>query len=348
MVKSKIFWWLLHAIAWALFFLLPLVSADHRPLPPNIGFVPRQPSVALFLITDICLLVLFYVNYFLLFPYFFRAKKFVQYCLVLFVFTLIVYIAQDYIRFYWFMPGIEAHTFEYRFHFGPILSMFFLIAVLGSGIRIAEEWLRTDQHNKAIEKERLDAELASLKAQINPHFLFNALNTIYSLTVTESDKASDAVIKLSKMMRYVMQDSQYSYVPLKYEVDHLENYIQFQKLRATDKLSVHYENTINNAGDWELEIAPLILIPFIENTFKYGVSTHDDSGINIGLHIADGALTLRTSNKVFKTSDISDATSGIGMKNTKRRLELIYPDKHELKIDNENGFYSVVLKIELK
>jgi two-component system, LytTR family, sensor kinase len=345
MVKSKFFRWLLHGIGWTVFFLLPVIATDHRQVPGETGFTLPTPPISMHIITDVSLLVLFYLNYLLLFPHYFNRKKFLHYAFALFNVTLAIYLLQDYLRFQFLILPWVGEAKEYYPHFGPFMSMFLLIAVLGTGIRMAEEWLKGEQLNKEREKEKVQAELASLKSQINPHFLFNALNTIYSLTVTESQKASEAVLNLSKMMRYVMQDAQGDYVPLKDEINHLENFIDFQKLRATQKLTIEYFKHVDDNTAYK--IAPLVLIPFIENAFKYGVSAHDESTIEIQLFAENGKLSLDVSNKIFQSQTLFEANSGIGLNNTTRRLELIYPGKHKLMITEKEGVYAVELKIDL-
>lgn len=346
MVKSKAFQFFLHTIAWVLFFSLPLILWD-KPQAAHHGNFPRpqSPGIMGLAITNLSLVAFFYLNYLLLFPQLFVRKKFLLYLLSLVGVTLLFFVLQDYARSFFTTPIMPGQNDFRPVRFGPGLFMFLLVTTLSTGIRITEELFKSEQRNKAIENDKLNAELSSLKSQINPHFLFNALNTIYSLTITESSKASEAVVNLSKLMRYVIQDSQGNTVPLKEEINHLEDFIEFQKLRTTQKLTVNYMKVIDNLDN--CEIAPLILIPFIENAFKYGVSAHEDSTIAIDLLLENGLLSLNISNKIFLTKNISQANAGIGLNNTKRRLALIYPDKHQLETIEEQGTYAVALKINL-
>lgn len=315
-------------------------------MPHKADFVPHAPPVWAYIVTDISLLVLFYFNYFLLFPHYFKNRRFATYAVALLLVSFTTYFIQDYVRFYSISTvAHDSNEWQYHLHFGPFISIFFLIVVLGTGIRAAEEWLKADQRNKEIETEKLDAELASLKAQINPHFLFNALNTIYSLTITESVKAGDAVINLSKMMRYVMQDSQQNTVALSAEIDHVGYYIDFQKMRVTPNVTIVFTKDIDTPDRYT--IAPLILIPFIENTFKYGISTQQDCTINIQLEVINGQLVMQVSNHIYRSQNLNGSNAGIGIANTRRRLGLIYPGKHDLKITEEDNTYTVNLKINL-
>lgn len=300
-------------------------------------------SWVFFLITDIGLVSLFYLNYYVLFNYFFKRRRLRLYSVVLIAVTFVFCIGQNLARI-WFTPAMDGLGHKNILHLGPGLLLFFLISVLSSGLRITDEWFKSEQRNKAIETDKLKVELTSLKTQINPHFLFNALNTIYSLTITGSATASEGVLKLSKMMRYVMEDSQDNMVDLAAEIEHLENYIEFQQLRSSDKLILDYKKSIDTI---EYKIAPLVLIPFVENAFKYGLSNHSDSPIKIDLEVKAGVLGLKVTNKIFMTSTLSGATSGIGIQNTKRRLDLLYPNRYGVNIMERSGIYMVELIINL-
>lgn len=346
MFKKKFLPALLHVLAWSMFFLIPFISADHKPMPHKADFIPHTPPVWAYVVTDISLLVLFYFNYLLLFPHYFKNRRFVTYGIALLLTTFIIYAIQDYVRFYSMsIPAHNGEAWEYHLHLGPFISIFFLVVVLGTGLRAAEEWLKAEQRNKEIETEKLDAELASLKAQINPHFLFNALNTIYSLTITESDKAGEAVVNLSKMMRYVMHDSQQNVVALTAEIDHLGYYIDFQKMRVNPNVTILFSKNIDTPERYT--IAPLILIPFIENAFKHGISTQQNCTIQIQLDVYNGQLVMQVTNHIYRSQSIDNSNAGIGIANTQRRLGLVYPGSHDLKITEENNTYTVNLKIKL-
>lgn len=298
------------------------------------------------MITNCSLVIFFYLNYFLLFPTFFVRKKFFLFFLSLVAFALLFFVIQDYIRSFFFTaPVMHGQNDFHPVRFGPGLFMFFLVAILSTGIQITGEWFKSEQRNKTIENDKLNTELSSLKSQINPHFLFNALNTIYALTITESAKASEAVVKLSKMMRYVIEDSQGNLVDLRQEIYHLENYIEFQKMRANTKLNIDY--TFEADGISNYRIAPLILVPFIENAFKYGISSHEACTVKIHLRVEGNKLSFQVNNKIFPSQALTTKETSIGINNTKRRLELIYPEKHDLKVDNEQGMYSIALTINL-
>jgi two-component system LytT family sensor kinase len=232
-------------------------------------------------------------------------------------------------------PGQGIHVF-------PIL-MFLLILFISSFIKITQQWIISERRSKNIETEKLNTELSFLKSQINPHFLFNTLNNIYALALTKSDFTADAVMKLSSLMRYVVDDAKNNYVPLEKEIEYLNHFVELQRLRLNEKvvIELHVEGNYDN-----LVIAPLILMPFVENIFKYGISTHEDSKVLISLFIKETNLYLRTVNQAFKHTNVKNL-KGIGIDNTIRRLDLLYPDKYSLHIDDLNSEFIVDLKLIL-
>ena len=226
--------------------------------------------------------------------------------------------------------------------FNPI---FFLVFLISTCISATQQWLRLEQITKAVETEKLNTELSFLKSQINPHFFFNTLNNIYALAVVGSDKTAPTIMKLSAIMRYILTDTQNDTVPLENEVNFITNFIDLQRVRLTNKVTVSFttEGIICNQ-----QIAPLLFIPFIENAFKYGVSTKENSTITITLKATNTTVYLFVSNTVVRADNgILDAT-GIGINNVKRRLDLLYPKAHILQITNNETFFFVTLEITIK
>ena len=205
--------------------------------------------------------------------------------------------------------------------------------------------LKIRERLKQTEKEKLQAELAYLKAQINPHFLFNILNGIYSLTIERSDKAPDAVIRLSEMMRYVFDESGKDWVTLRQELTYIRNYIALQESRFGPTIRLNYH--IDEAPASK-KIAPLILIPFIENAFKHGVNPEEDSNIYVGLTITGEELRLEVTNKKIQVRLSAADHSGLGISNTKKRLQLLYPHDHILKIEDDKDDFRVFVTLKLK
>lgn len=193
-------------------------------------------------------------------------------------------------------------------------------------------------------EEKLQTELQLLKAQINPHFLFNALNNVYSLTYMKSDKAPDSVLKLSDMLRYVIEDCSHEKVVLRNEISYMENLIDFYKMKSPGKRKVDFTRKVDNM---DVHIAPMLFIPFIENSFKYSRIEEDKAGfISIFLQEASGKLHFTIRNSIFQERTILNG-SGKGIDNVKQRLDIIYPQKYELKTGEKDNTYMVDLEIDL-
>ena len=198
----------------------------------------------------------------------------------------------------------------------------------------------------SIEKEKLDTEMKFLKSQVNPHFLFNALNNIYALTVIKSDKAPDNLMRLSEMLRYMLYDSNDGKVPLHKEIDYLENYISLASLKDSRGLNIRVEIDKSQPG---LKVAPLLFIPFVENAFKHSKIEDLKNGfIKIFLKTSSEQIEFSVENSIPSVPFKKDKLGGIGLTNTKKRLDLLYPYKHLLNISDSGKVYSVILKLDLK
>ncbi|PCE63730.1 sensor histidine kinase [Sediminicola luteus] len=219
--------------------------------------------------------------------------------------------------------------------------LMYLALVLGSSILSS---LADVQKSKArLEAEKTKAELGLLKSQVNPHFLFNSLNSIYFLTSTKDDRAPKALMALSDMMRYVLTEPGSDLVPLGNEINYIEKYISLQKLRIPNHTVVDVVIDVENES---LQVAPMLLIPFVENAFKYGVSTIQSSQIFIQFTANANRLKFLVRNQIIPKIEKTDGVN-IGIKNVARRLELVYPDAHVLDIKTTQGFYEVKLAIDL-
>ncbi|NJO24566.1 MAG: histidine kinase [Bacteroidia bacterium] len=227
---------------------------------------------------------------------------------------------------------------------GRIMSVLFfmLIWLLSSMLHLLGRYQRSKEHNAQLKVEKSNAELSWLKAQINPHFLFNSLNSIYSLALTQSRHTADAVVKLSDIMRYVTQEAHEDWVPLEKELAYITNYVELQQLRCNEKLLLRFEKHGDAAP---FKIAPLLLISFIENAFKYGVSNHHSSSIAIVIKIRERQLEMQVENKIVHS--FSENGTATGINNTKQRLQLQYPGRHEINTNCLRGYYQVNLKLFL-
>ena len=228
-----------------------------------------------------------------------------------------------------------------------VILLNYPIPAIASAVVIFKRWYRTQQYSIGLEKEKLEAELNFLKSQIHPHFLFNTLNNLYALTLIKSDKAPDIVIKLSELLDYMLYDSNEKEVKLQKEINQLKGYIDLEKIRYGDRLNIKFEISGNYSGKY---LAPFILLPFLENSFKHGASHDIDSPfIHISMDIQETSLIFKIKNsyKHEKQSNQNN-TEGIGLKNVRRRLALLYPNCHHLIISKEQNVFEISLMINWK
>lgn len=223
-----------------------------------------------------------------------------------------------------------------------LLSNVFLMLLLGGFIYLAFSFFKSQNEKKLLENANLTAENNLLKSQINPHFLFNTLNSIYALALQKSDKTERSIMKLSEILRYMVYETGSEKILLEKDIYYISSYIDLQRLRLSSRVPIDYQ-VIGNLD--HVYISPLILITFVENAFKHGISFTQGQGIGILIEVIDKTLTLRVHNPVAKTG--LHGAGGIGQKNAKRRLDLLYPGKYWLNIATEKETYVVTLKMDL-
>ena len=335
--KSRSAQILLHSFVWLFFLSFPFLFF-------NDDFTPDRITEHLF--RSLLLIVLFYTNTFFLIPRFLSKNKLGIYILsILISITLYIFLClvSDFINHY-----IYSIPNYHHFFFFIITRSFFaalFIFGLSTSYKVTIEWFNSERQKKELENEKLASELAFLKSQINPHFLFNTLNNVYSLAFKKSDDTPDAIIKLSKLMRYMLYESNERQVFLSKEIDYLHNYIDLQKLRLPETVEIKF----NVEGDIEGRlIEPMLLIPFVENAFKHGVSYNEKSQINISIKLNADELLFVVDNKINNAQLTEESGSGIGLLNVKRRLSLLYPGKHKIIIKDDTYEYRVILKIYLE
>lgn len=230
----------------------------------------------------------------------------------------------------------------------PILRSFGMVSManfISITLLLAIELKRKAENEKLLKEEKLGTELKLLKAQINPHFIFNALNNIYSLTYTKADLAPESVLKLSEMLRYVFYDCSNDEVKLAAEVEYISNFIAFQQMKSEHEQSIKFDYSRINK---EIDIAPMLFIPFIENAFKYSkVEEYKEAYVKIDLHSDNKYLSFKIENSI-PVQGKSLAGNGLGINNVRQRLDLLYPKKYILNINENETTYSVNLKIEMK
>jgi hypothetical protein len=296
------------------------------------------------------ILVFFYLNYLYFIPRFYFRKRFITFTsFIILCFLIIAYLPDFIAPITPFAPPPDVDKFSPHspppFLKPAFIGRHLIHSFLSFAIAFFVSFLlKINVAFSRAKEEKKDLEFTYLKAQINPHFLFNTLNAIYALAVKKSDKTPEAVQELAGMMRYIMHDASRDRILLEKEIAYLDNYIQLQKHRYSYTLDIHYQKT----GElYDQVITPLVLIPFVENAFKHGVSPEEHSQIIIELHIDKNHFSFFVSNSKVSQHTVSMEPSGIGIHNTKARLHYAYPGKHQLKIDEDVKKYSVTLILEL-
>ncbi|MEI6410446.1 MAG: histidine kinase [Bacteroidota bacterium] len=330
----------IHVLGWITFLSFPLLFSPKPPeaLGPKFGNLYLLPIMA----ANLGLVAIFYLNYFIFIPRYLFYKRIGAYVGLILASILINITIPMFIMSFFHPPSdilfndpILRDTIPLSF--ANSLLMFSVALTASIGLRFNDRWKKT-------ENERISAQLAYLRTQINPHFLFNTLNSIYSVTIGKSPQGAEMIGKLAEIMRYTLKDTQLDYVSLEKEIMFIRHYIDLQKVRFDQSVPFQFKVEGDFTGK---RIAPLLLIPFIENTFKHGVNAEQNSNINIKIEVKGNDLFLDTkNNKVTMQHDVTE-TNGLGIENTKNRLELMYPDKHRLSISETDQDFSVSLLIQL-
>jgi two-component system, LytTR family, sensor kinase len=340
---------LVHIAGWVVFFTLILSFIGRSGDISIVAF--SSPFIVFFLV----FLILFYGNVFLLENFYNRRNMF-WYILILALSFFIVYLLAPFDHLIQQSirqghvphppPGRPPGPPPHERPPGPpvdIVSLILFVTTwsLSTVSTIMKHYRLSREKAERASAEKTKAELSFLKAQVNPHFLFNTLNNIYTLTLSKDDKAPEAVRKLSDIMRYVTDDSRNDFVPLENEIICAQDYIDLQRLRLNDKTRVSFkiEGEIH-----EKLVAPLIFMTFIENAFKYGISAHETSAIEINIRALEEEIHFFCKNRIFlKKLDVPAV--GMGIANARRRLEHVYPRRHKLIIDQEEGIYIADLRL---
>lgn len=331
MEKNKLRLILIQVSGAVLFLSLPILISPDLTSPTLFKITPFQIDF----ISYVLLLIYFYVNTYVLIPQFYFKKKYTIFILCnWFSFAVVAFLP------IFIVQNTETWYGKYfPYYLGQSFFKFLSVFIFSVLLKVSNKW-------KKAEEEKRNAEISFLKAQVNPHFLFNTLNSIYSQAIVEGAKeTATGIIKLSDMMRYVSNASSQKFVSLEKELDYIQNYVDLQKNRFGDTIKIIY--TVDGPAKGK-QITPLILISFVENAFKHGVNPEEDSCIEIAIQIHDTELELKVFNKKVNIVYKEEFASGLGIENTSNRLKLIYPDKHVLDIENTAKEFSVRLKIMLQ
>lgn len=338
MKKKQIIW--LQIIYWSLNFFGTVITPLY--------FFDRENSLqstVLRITFFLAGIITFYICYLVVIPKVFRQEK-VYTVILSFFLSILCFATVRYLMEEVLLPV----TFGFRnYNQGTTLLYYFFdniyygcINVFIAGIMwLLEKFGVIETERQKLEQERNEAKIQALKTQINPHFIFNTLNNIYSLVYQNSEKALPAIEELSQLLRYSTKDLEKNFIPLEKEIGYLESLIELEKLRLKNPELLMIEKKINHPS---LNISPMLLVPFVENAFKHG----DFSGKGFIMKISDDNQTLDFYLQNFKKLRSKDSLSGIGINNVKKRLEILYPNKHELNIFETETEFSVDLKIDLK
>ncbi|WP_426327596.1 sensor histidine kinase [Pedobacter sp. R-06] len=344
---KKAYFIYLHIGYWLILWLKEFLFGFQTYNLNDLSFATIVSTLSVKLIVLFFSVCIFYANFLVLVPKLVRTKKIILYIVALFILFSLLAPIHKYVyatllpqKFGWYSyVYIDKLNFWLSFQtllFENYVYIFFSIAISYVG-----EYFETQKKQQELEKEQAITELAYLKSQINPHFLFNTLNDIYSLTYQKAEMAPEAVLKLSELLRYMLKESNDRFASVEREINYLKNVVELFEIGQ--KGSAYIDLEIN--GDYKnKKIAPLILINFIENAFKHGIVSDPKNPVRIKLYINESDFDFEVFNK--KNKDYKDKTGGIGLTNVQRRLALIYPDRHKLEIIDENDTFTVHLNIE--
>lgn len=316
-------------------------------LPLIIALVPVERWIVKYPFFAITLILFLYCVYFFIrginIPQMVMKQRYLKLALAITVLAVTAYAVskfpfpKDYVPMYDSIPNLHkirrAQT---------VWLLFLVVSGFSLSTSLLIELIRQLIVKKEIEAQKNKAELSMYKAQINPHFLFNTLNTLYGLTICKADNAEDAFVKFIDIMRYTYSQVKLEKVSMGDEIRYINDYISLQSLRLNDHTTVKWHHSID---DNDVTIPPMLLITFVENAFKYGTSSSKNSIIDIRASLVHRKFKFEVSNSIMRTND--DNERPVGLENCKARLELLYPDCHTLSINKDNDVFSVTLNIDL-
>lgn len=293
-------------------------------------------------------LIVVYVNYFVLFPRLLLRRRYIEYAAVT-VFSLVVAsFVQRAIMFYYVNEVLYPNTSD-------VVSFFIPYKLLQAGVIINSPLIfilsfsvlhyvfRLRERTELLERENLQAELKFLRSQVNPHFLFNTLNSLYGLTQEKSDRAPEVVLKLSELMSFVLYESDQETIPLSTELKYIKNYIELEEIRYGDRFTCN----LSIEGDTGVRVPPLIILPFVENCFKHGIRHESGAGwINIRVSVVGRVLSFVSENSIAEAG-VNEQNGGLGIANVQKRLELLFPGRYQFSHGRNNNEYFVKLEIDL-
>jgi len=331
----------LHISAWVLLFSLPFLlrpsyeaNAPHKEQHNN-----DFNSFVKYVLTDLLWISFFYLNAYVLIPRFIYKKKYWEYSLLQ-VGIIIMLVVFDWILFELLITG---RTFQLRPAILFAIFPYLFILAASTAFQMIRDKMKAEQFIKEKENENLKTELSFLRSQVSPHFMFNVLNNMVALARKKSELLEPSLIKLSSLMRYMLYEADEEKVPLEKETEYLQSYIDLQQQRFGKNVTVNFSS---NNPDKNYDIEPMLLIPFVENAFKHGTGMIENASIDIDLKAKHNVLYFNVRNKYNPESiEIKDKTSGIGMTNVRRRLNLLYGGNHSLLVSKNDGWFMISLQL---
>jgi two-component system, LytTR family, sensor kinase len=335
--------WVYHSLFWIAYYIFAaLISLSIHRI-----YDPRFYWQLLTLVPPDMLLV--YANFYLLTRLGLVRKQWGLYIIALMACLVLLSALNIFLHSLYARAGSSIFAYSGNFN-GPnfatrILNGIYLLG-LATAFKFLKDWIVQRQQLQEIEKQKVETELAFLKSQVNPHFFFNTLNNLYSLTLQKSDLAPEVVLKLSGLMSYMLYDSAAALVPLDKEVSILENYIALEELRFGSRLQLHFEKA--GLANRPVKIPPLILLTLVENSFKHGMARIIGEGrIDLSLCVNNSELQFQIDNPVCSAGEATQEKNGIGLRNVIRRLDLLYGPRYHLDLSETDNRFHVTLKLPL-
>ncbi len=335
--RRKIF---LHVMAWVVLFCFPYILSYNTD--QAFQHVLAFSWIPLFLF-----MVIFYLNYLLLADRYFFPKKHVAFiCINIILVVALISIRELWVNYFFPRPGQNVEGKGPPFNMILyVQTLSFLVPIVWAvALRAMERLVRTENEKKEVAHQQLKSDLQHLQYQLQPHFFFNSLNNIYALVDISPEDAKSTIHSLGKLMRYLLYDTHIERIPLAKEIEFMVRYIELGRLRLTDKTVVTYQFP---QVDESVQVPPLLFISLIENAFKHGVSAKEESKISFSMGIEEHTIVFNGVNTDFPKSSSDQSGSGIGLRNLKERLELLYPNNHLFKTEHILGQFEVTLKIPL-
>ncbi len=330
----------LHLLIWAVIFNLPLLTSENSA--HTFQDYLRMWTVPVFFV------IVFYINYHILIHRFLFSGKIGGFFITNLVLFFLCSLAMEELK-YLTLPPIDDNPFSkstspQHFYIRNFIALAMTTAV-SVAIVTTKQWLRSEELRKELESDRIKSELLNLKNQLNPHFFFNTLNNIYGLIIQDPQKAQETMHQLGKLMRYLLYESNERFVPLSKEIDFTKSYVELMKLRMTPNVRVDSTFPEKSTG---IAIAPLLFISLIENSFKHGVNLDKPAFIEMVMSVTESKqLTFNIKNTSFPKSDTDRSGSGIGLDNLKKRLTLLYPEKHTITFTSGGNYFECTITLDL-